>query len=104
MYSLETFWKALSIYTVGHIALEGKTGVHHILVVAQNFQWTSFTAKSGFQMMTTEHGFSLKSGFTKIWCTPVFPLHVYLESSQSALSTLEIFPAYNHKNMGKYLP
>ena len=25
-------------------------------------------------MMTTKHGFSLQSGFTKIWCTPNFPL------------------------------
>ena len=69
----------------------GKSGVGRNLVAAQNFQWTSFTAKSGFQMITTEHVFSLKSGFKKIWsplnmvsvlnldsqkiwCTPVFPL------------------------------
>ena len=30
-------------------------------------QWTLFKAKSEFQMMTTKHGFSLKSGFRKIW-------------------------------------
>ena len=27
--------------------------------------------------MTTEHGFSLKSGFTKIWCTPNIPLPLF---------------------------
>ena len=39
------------------------------------------TTKNGFivkfairNMMTTEHGFSIKSGFTEIWCTPNFPL------------------------------
>ena len=33
----------------------GKSGVRRNLVVALNVQWTSFTAKSEFQMMTTEH-------------------------------------------------
>ena len=44
---------------------ENLAGVSRNLVVARNVQWTSFTAKSEFQMMTTKHGFSLKSG--KIW-------------------------------------
>ena len=35
----------------------GIPGVHRNLVVALNIQWTSFTAKSRFQMTTTKHGF-----------------------------------------------
>ena len=45
----------------------GKSGVRINLVKALNVQWTSFTAKSEFQMMTTDDGFHLKSGFKKIW-------------------------------------
>ena len=36
------------------------------LMVTLNFHLTSFTAKSEFQMTTTEQGFHLKSGFRKI--------------------------------------
>ena len=43
-----------------------KSCVHRDLVVALNVQRTSITAKSEFQMTTTDHGFSLKSGFKKI--------------------------------------
>ena len=40
------------------------------LVWALNVQWTSLTDKSEFQIMTTEHGFSHKSGFKKIVLAP----------------------------------
>ena len=47
----------------------GKPGVCINLMVTLNVQWTSFTVKSEFHMINTEHNFSLKSGFTKIWWT-----------------------------------
>ena len=52
------------IYT-GEFFCRGQSGVRRNLVVALNVRRTSFTAKSEFQMMTTERGFSLKSGFKK---------------------------------------
>ena len=54
-------------YDIPNIQVRGKSGVRGNLVVAVNVQWTKFTAKSEFQMMTTKHGFILKSEFKKIW-------------------------------------
>ena len=49
-------------------------------VVALGVQWTSFIAKSEFQMMTTKHGVSLISGFKKIWQQHYMVLVLNLES------------------------
>ena len=45
----------------------GKSGVHRNLVVALKIHWIQFTTKSEFQIMTTEHGWSLTFGFKTIW-------------------------------------
>ena len=59
----------------------GKSGGRKNLVVTLNFKWTQLTAKSEFQMTTTEHGFHLKSGFRKIFWPPDIDL-VFFQDSQ----------------------
>ena len=79
-YRLFTVWKITFI--------RQKSGVHRNLVVALNVQWTSFTAISEFQMTTTEHGFSLKSGFKKIWWPRNMVLVLNLDSRRYCLHTI----------------
>ena len=55
-------------------------GVSRYLVVGLYIQWTSFTAKSEFQTMTTGDGFHLKSGCKKIWWPLDMVLALILDS------------------------
>ena len=88
--------------TIMHINIRyrGKSGGRRNLVVTLNVQWTSFTAKSGFQMTTTKHGFSVKSGFrkisgfTKILCTPNIPLH-HTHYMPLSMITIKQLPSLN---------
>ena len=40
-------------------------------------------------MITTRHGFSLNSGFTKIWSPPVLPLPIFQSVNHSCIINLE---------------
>ena len=60
----------------------GKSGGRRNLVVTLNVQWTSFTAKSEFQMTTSEHGFHLKSGFRKIVWPPNMVSVLFVDSQK----------------------
>ena len=81
--SPELFMKVSS--SVLFCTLRGKSGVcKNLLVVTLNVQWTSFSAISEFHMMTTEHGFSPKSGFKLIWWPQNMVLVLNLDSQTIA--------------------
>ena len=75
----------------------GKSVLHRNLVVALNVQWTSFTAKSEFQILTAEHVFCLKLGFRKIWWPHNMVLVLNLGSQKRCLhQTFLYFTNHNH--------
>ena len=80
-----------------YLLCRGKSGDCRNLVYELNIQGTSFTAKSEFQVMNTDHGFWLKSGLKKIVFTQNMGLDLNLASYKKMLTPnnpLPRFPPY----------
>ena len=69
----------------------GKSGGRRNLGITLNVQWTQFTAKSEFQMTTTEHGFHLKSGFRKIVWPPNMVSVLFLDSQKYCVHRIFLY-------------
>ena len=63
------------------------------LVIVLNFQWTSFTAKSEFQITATEHCFHLKSRLRKTLWPPNMVSVLFLDSQNIVYTEHSSMPA-----------